>query len=155
MEAALHWIGEHWFDLLQTVGIIGGLLFTAYTVRKDERARQIGNLIAIKQQNREIWKELYERPKLVRVLSKEVDLNREPISTEEWLFVKFLILHLDTVHRAMKAGMFVELEGLQKDIKDFFSSPIPRAIWEKLKWLQDDDFVKFVHGCLTQTKSHR
>lgn len=37
------------------------------------------------------------------------------ISEEENLFVKLLILHLDTVHRAVRTGMFVKLEGVQKD----------------------------------------
>jgi len=69
----LQWIGEHWFDLLQTVGIVGGLFFTAYTTRKDDRSRKIANLIAIKQQYREIWKELYDRPQLGRVLEKAVE----------------------------------------------------------------------------------
>jgi hypothetical protein len=145
---ALHWLGEHWFDLLQTVGIIGGLLFTGYTFRRDERARSIGNLIAIKQQHREIWAELYQRPALFRVLKPDVDLIGQPISNEEWLFVKLLVLHLDSVHRAAKAGMFVTLEGLQKDIKDFFSSPIPKSVWEKVKPFQDQEFVVFVEASL-------
>ena len=89
----LQWIGEHWFDLLQTVGIVGGLLFTARTTLKDDRSRKIANLIAIKQQYREIWKELYDRPQLGRLLEKGVNLNTHPISTEESLFVKLLILH--------------------------------------------------------------
>jgi hypothetical protein len=56
------WLAQHWFDLLQTLGIIGGLTFTGYSLRQDERARRIGYLISIKQQYREIWEELYDRP---------------------------------------------------------------------------------------------
>ena len=145
------WIAEHWFELIQTIGIICGLLFTAYTTRKEERARKIGNLVAIKQQYREIWKELYGRPKLSRVLQRDVDLAKKPISDEEGLFVKLLILHLDTVHRAMKARMFVKLEGLQTDVKEFFASPIPRAVWERMKPLQDAGFVRFVESCLAES----
>jgi hypothetical protein len=138
------WAEQHWFDLLQTVGIVSGFAFTAYELRKEDRSRKISNLIAIKAENREIWKEVYNRPQLARVLETDVDLTKEPISIEEHLFVKLLILHLDTVHRMMKTKMFVKLEGLQKDVAEFFSAPIPRAIWEKMKPLQDDDFVKFV-----------
>jgi hypothetical protein len=151
----LQWVGEHWFDLLQTVGIVGGLLFTAYTTRKDDGSRKIANLIAIKQQYREIWKELYDRPQLARVLEKRVDLKAQPTSLQEWLFVKLLILHLDTVYHAMKADMFVSLEGLQKDIKEFFSSPIPWTIWEKLKPFQDEDFVEFVERCRSGIETPR
>jgi len=142
----LQWIGEHWFDLLQTVGIVGGLLFTAYTIRKDDQSRKIANLIAIKQQYRDIWQEFYNRPQLGRVLKKGVDLTTQPISPEESLFVRLLILHLDSVHRAMKADMFVSLEGLQADIREFFSSPITKAVWEKMRPLQDLDFVCFVEA---------
>lgn len=145
---ALSWITEHWFDLLQTVGIVGGLVFTAYTTHKDEKARRIGNLIAIAGQNQEIWKAVYDRPKLSRVLERDVNLRKQSISDEEGLFVKMLILHLDTVYRAMRAGMFVNLEGLRKDIKEFFSWPIPKAIWEKIKPFQNEDFVRFVEACL-------
>jgi hypothetical protein len=84
---------------------------------------------------------------LARVLEKRVDLEVQPASLQEWLFVKLLILHLDTVYHAMKAEMFVSLEGLQKDIKEFFSAPIPWTIWEKLKPFQDEDFVEFVERC--------
>lgn len=142
------WLAANWFDLLQTLGIVGGLLFTAYAIRKDEKGRKIGNLIAMNQQHHEIWRELYERPELARVLKKEADVNSAPITDAEKLFVNSLILQLSTVYRAMKEGMFVPLEGLKEDIKGFFSLPIPKNIWEENKPLQNKDFVKFVDTCL-------
>ena len=99
----LHWLAEYWFDLTQTVGIIGGLVFAAHTLRKDERARTVSNTIAINEQYSRIWHEFYERPVLARIQKKDVDLNRHPVSDEEALFVKTLILHLDTVRRAIAA----------------------------------------------------
>src|SRR5882762_6064452 len=104
------WIAGHWFELLQTVGIIGGLLLTAYTLRKDEKARKVSNLIAINAQYERIWNEFYARPMLHRVLRTDVDLSREPISDDEYLFVKMLIFHLDAVRWATEAGVFVEIE---------------------------------------------
>lgn len=142
------WISKNWFDLLQTVGIVGGLLFTAYTARKENQGRKIENFIAIKQQHREIWTLPYEHSKLFRVLQTDVDLITKPISDEEELFVKLLILHLDMAHRAIKTGVLVKIEGLDKDIKGFFGAPIPQAIWRKIKRLQDQDFVKFVEASL-------
>jgi hypothetical protein len=142
------WLAQHWFDLLQTLAIIGGLTFTGYSLRQDERARRIGNPIAIKQQYREIWEELYDRPELFRVLKPDANLNQQPISDAERLFVKLLILHLDTVHRAIKDGLFVEIKGIQDDIRDFIRLPIPRAVWDKIKRFQNSDFVAFVNNCL-------
>lgn len=143
-----HWVAEHGFDLVGVVGITSSLLFTAVAFRKDDQSRRISNLIAIKQQYRDIWQEFYDRPSLARVLKADANLNQTPVSNDEFLFVKLLILHLDTVHRAIKTGTFVTLEGLQDDIAQFFTLPIPRFIWEKLRPLQDVDFVAFVEDCL-------
>jgi hypothetical protein len=114
MEA---WFATHWFDAIETVGVISGLLFTAHTIRKDERARQITNMIAINARYTDIWQEFYRRPELSRVLKPGVDLEKEPVTDQEWLFVKMLIIHLDTVRHAMKAGMFVKIEGLKFHVK--------------------------------------
>jgi len=144
--ALVFWLQEHWFDLFQTVGIIGSLLLAAYTTRKDERARRIGNSITISEQYRQIWKELYARPELARVLSDHIELDKQPISSAEELFVNMLILHLGTVYRAMREGMFVKLEGLQKDVGEFFAMPIPKAVWKKARPLQDRDFAEFIES---------
>lgn len=143
----IHWLSEHWFDIFQTVGIISGLLFTAHTVRKDGRAREITNSIAIKDQYRKIWKEMFDHPKLARVLEKTVDVINEPVSKQEEFFVNNLIQHLGTVYRATRFGEFVMLSGLQRDVREFFALPIPRAVWEQIKPFQDSDFVNFVETC--------
>lgn len=145
---AIHWLGEHWFDLFQTVGIVGSLLLAAYTAWKDERARRIGNSIAINGQHRTLWKDIYEHPQLTRVLEKDADVAEIPISIGEELFVTSLVAHLSTVFRAMKHGEFVKLEGLQNDVREFFVLPIPKAVWEKLKPFQDANFSEFVETAL-------
>jgi hypothetical protein len=38
---------QNWFTFLQSLGIIGGLLFTRFSLRTDARVRRIGNLITI------------------------------------------------------------------------------------------------------------
>jgi hypothetical protein len=42
-----NWLRDHWFVLLQSAGIIGGLLFTGISLRIDARVRRVGNLLAI------------------------------------------------------------------------------------------------------------
>lgn len=146
--AAINWILKHWFDLFQTLGILGGFLFTAYTVRKDEQARKITNLIALNERYDYIWSKFYERPELSRVLKADADLLKQPISDMEWLFAKMLIIHLDTVRRAAQAEMFVELKGIKSDIRDFVQLPIPKLVWEKMRPFQDEAFVEFVETAL-------
>jgi hypothetical protein len=147
MEVSL-WFAQHWFDLLQTLGIVGGLFFTAYALRKDEKARRIGNSIAINEQHRKTWRVLFEHPELGRVLSKQVNLAKQPISPGEELFVTGLILHLNTVHQAMQHGEFIKLEGLRRDVDEFFALPIPKIIWTKIKRFQDRRFVEFIEASL-------
>src|SRR6266536_5246214 len=62
------WLAAHWFDCVQIVGLVGGLLLTAYTIHKDARARQISNLIALNERHDDIWRTFYERAQLSRVL---------------------------------------------------------------------------------------
>jgi hypothetical protein len=113
---------------------------------KDVQARRIGNSIAINGQYRTIWKDIYEHPALARVLEKDADAK--DISIGEELFVTTLVAHLGTVYRAMKHGEFVKLEGLQNDVREFFTLPIPKTVWKKLKPLQDAAFVKFIETAL-------
>jgi hypothetical protein len=145
-----NWLAGNWLDLAQTVGIIGGLLFTAHAIRRDERARQITNLLAVSEQSASIWTKLSERSQLSRILKMDVDLSKQHVSDEEWAFIKTLLLHLDTVRRATEAGLFIKIEGLQSDVRFFLSLPIPKAVWEKIKPFQDDDFVAFVENCLKE-----
>lgn len=146
----LHWIEQNGFVLLQSVGIIGGLLFTAISLRVDATVRRVGNLIKLTQHHRDIWTRLYTRPELSRVIHRKPNLSQKPVSYAEQLFVNLLILHLNSAYQAMKNGMSVTPEGLQKDIQSFFSLPIPKIVWERSKGFQDRDFVQFVESCLRQ-----
>ena len=145
----LQWVAQNWFSLFESAGIIGGLLFTAVTLRADTQAQRIGNLIAITKHHHDIWTHLFTHPELIRILDKSVNLKSAPVTDEEELFVNLLILHLNSAYHAMQAGMFVKQEGLQRDIQTFFSLPIPRSIWEATQAFQDADFVKFVEANLS------
>src|ERR1043166_1979638 len=91
----LQWAIHNWFTLLQSVGIIGSLLFTAASLRLDAKARQVGNLMPITKNHREIWGELYERPELARVIDAGVDLEHAPMTREEAPLIRFGVFHLN------------------------------------------------------------
>ena len=148
MISLLNWTGEHWFDLLQTAGIVGGLLFTGIAFRTDTKARRLESLFTITKSHREIWSEIYERPELNRIQDSKADLSAKPVTNEERLFVNFLILHLNNSYQAIRDGLYHRPEGLSDDIRGFFSLPIPRAVWDKSRALQNRDFTKFVDECL-------
>ena len=153
--AFLNWLTHNWFTFLQSAGIIGSLVFTAMALLIDAKERRISNLFVLTKQHRDIWTQLYRRPDLARVLDPDPDLQSEPVTDEEEIFVSLLILHLSSAHAAMRVDMFKRPEGIEADIQEFFSYPIPRKIWDKLRLLQEDEFVAFVEKALTRTGSDR
>lgn len=144
MEILLHWVREHGFDLLGSVGIIASLGFTTLSFRKEESSRRIGNLLTLTAAHRDIWSQLFNRPDLARILEPNPDLIKKPVTDEEDLFVTFLLLHLNATWQAMEEGVFRTRQAVTRDIRWFFSRPIPRSVWEKSKEFQDEDFVRFV-----------
>jgi len=139
------WFIENWFVLLQSIGIIAGLIFTAVALQTDAKVRRIQNLLTLTEHHREIWTKLYERPELSRLLSSD---RERPATVAEELFVNLVVLHLNSVYLATKQGVFTQPEGLQRDIQGFFTLRVPRAVWNRLKVLQDEDFVRFVETAM-------
>lgn len=141
------WVFENWFDLLSAVGIVGGLLFTAVALRSETKTRRIANLLTITANHREIWKQLFAHPNLVRVLDPSVDLRKQPVTNEEEIFVNLVVQHIAGVYYAMNDELVIKVEGLRRDIAQFFSAPIPAAIWERTRRLQNDQLVAFIESC--------
>jgi len=141
-------MAEHWFELSQTVILGAGLFATAASLRTDTKERKIQNLFDLTAAHREIWSVLYDRPQLNRILEANPDLARHPVTPEEELFVHFLILHLRTSFKARLNGLEFDDDAVGADIRDFFSRPIPRRLWENSKKFQDEAFVKFVESHL-------
>ena len=140
----LTWLTLHWLDLLQSISIVGGLLFTGIALRTDARSRRLQSLFAITKNHREIWSECRDRAELGRILDPKANLATKPITEEERMFVTFLILHLKTAYEASRSCFYIPPEALSKDIASFFSLPIPKAVWTKAKEFQDKRFVTFV-----------
>jgi len=148
MEGMGGWFAENWFNVLSGLGVVGSLLFTAVSLRSETKTRRIANLLSLTQNHRELWSELFARPALGRVLDRSANLEKESITVDEGLYVNMVIQHLGSAYEAIKSGLTIKPEGMRRDVGWFFSLPIPKAIWENVKILQNDDFVDFVEGCL-------
>lgn len=145
------WTAGNWFTLLQSLGIIAGLVFTAVSFQTDTRSRRTAHLFTVVEHFRDIWSALYERPGLARVISDSANIEAVPITPEEELLVRMLIFHLATVFRSQNERLLQRFEGLEDDVRWFFSLPVPRSVWQDKKRWQDRDFVQFVEKCLTGT----
>ncbi len=141
------WTSQNWFNLLSAAGIIGGWLFTVYSLRSQTETLRVANLLSITANHREIWKVFLQDKQLARVLDASADIVRQPVTEAERTFVAMMILHVNSVYFATKDELMVTLEGWRRDIAQFLSLPIPREVWEKIKVLQNDDFVSFIESC--------
>lgn len=142
------WISQNWFDLFSAVGIIGGLWFTAVSLRSETKTRRIANLLTITTNHRELWKEFLNNPELSRVLDHSANVAKHPVTQSEEFFVSMIINHVNSVYYAMNDELLMKLEGLRRDIRHVFSLPIPKVVWTKVKPLQNLDFVAFIESSL-------
>ena len=148
----LHWITTHATSLLESAGIIGSLLFTGVTLRRDSRSRHVANLITLTAQHRDIWEKFYDKPHLARVRDTKVDLRKQPPTRDESLFVNLLILHLNCWYQAIRRGEINPPEGLGMDVGNFYGLPIPNHIWQQRKKLHDAEFVSFVDEAIAENR---
>ena len=143
----LRWLAENWFTYLNAVGVVGGLFFTGYSLHSETKTRKIANLLTLAQSHRDVWKEALQEPKLHRVLAIKPDLHRSPVTREEEIFVTLVFQHLGIVVRTMKNELTINPEGLRRDVAEFLALPIPKTVWNRIKHVQDRDFVAFVESC--------
>ena len=148
---------HNWFDILSAVLGICGLWAAVFTIHKDTRARReetkarkISNLLAITANHREVWKEYFMTPKLARIMDLSANVDKEPVTPAELFFVSAVIAHTSSVYEALKDELIIKQEGLRRDVGQFFSLPIPRAVWSQTRLLQNLDFAAFVESSLKQ-----
>ena len=140
------WLAKHWFQLVQTTGIVAGLMFSCWAVYTQSRALRVEALVRLTEGHRAIWQEVFTKPGLLRVTDPTADLLREPVSGEERLFVLLLVLHLQTAFDASRAGIIAPVWGLERDIRAFFALPVPRTVWEGVREFQSPEFRAVVEA---------
>src|SRR5437763_12845497 len=125
------WLTNNWFSLLQSLGIICGLLFTATSIRRDTAARRASDLLSLSERHQDLWSELYRRPELSRIRRKEVDLLGEPVTAAEAEFLRLVFVHFHVGWLLVKRGGLIQMRALKEDVRTFFSLPIPRTVWKE------------------------
>ena len=149
MAAFRDWLTNNWFSLLQSLGIIGGLLFTAISIRRDTAGRRASDLLSLSERHQELWAELYRRPELTRIRNREVDLIAAPLTSAEQDFLRLVLVHFYTGFLLARKGALLQMRALKADVRTFFSLPLPRAVWKDARNEMDPKFVDFVEA---QTK---
>lgn len=142
------WITEEWFLLLQGTGIVGSLWYAGRSLQLDARVRRVGHLMQIVEHHHRIWAELFERPELARIRETDLDLEKNPITGDEEVFVTQVIIHLAAVFEASRSDVIVPFDSADADIKQFFTRPIPRSVWNRKREFQNRAFVSYLDELL-------
>lgn len=142
------WLDQNWFTLIQTLGILGSIWLTRAALRRDARARKLGDYLVLAGHHRELWSEIHRHAQLARVLQPEVDLLASPMSIAEAEFLNIAIVHFQSGWLVAKDGGLITLDVLMADVRAFFSLPLPRAVWEQTRHMRDPNYVRFIEQAM-------
>src|SRR5258708_39773837 len=106
-------------QILSAVGIIGGLFFTAVSLRSEAKTRRIANLLTLTHNQRELLNVFYQNLELTRILDPSADIKSLPVNQGEEIYTSALIQHLSSAYRAMQSDLTVKPEGLRRDVGAF------------------------------------
>jgi hypothetical protein len=149
MGALSSWLNGNWFNVIQTVGIIGSLWLATGAANRDARAKEIINLLSLSEHHRDLWREVPQRKDLKRVFQADANVRLTPPTVAETEFLNLVIVHFQTGWWIARAGGMTTLNEMRSDIRDFFTLPLPRAVWLKTKEFRNRQFVKFVERALS------
>jgi hypothetical protein len=149
MEKVLAWLADNWFPLVQSGGIIAGLGFTGWSLRRDGEERMVSARLGLAEHHRELWAEFHRRPDLARLLRDDADLVAQPVTTAEDEFLNVVIYHFQTCWELGRSGGLVSLKALRTDTRAFFAHPIPLAVWRRSRNRRDPEFCEFMEEAMT------
>jgi hypothetical protein len=135
------------FNVIQTVGIIGSLWMGILAAHREAKAKETENLLTIAEQHRELWVEAHQRKELGRIFLENADMT-EAVSIAETVFLRLVISHFQSIWLVANAGGLLTLKELALDAGEFFSLPLPRAVWEKTKATRNPKFVRFIERAM-------
>jgi hypothetical protein len=138
------WVKANGFDFISSIGVIASLLFSGVGFHSEAKTRRIANLLALTENQRELWSDFYKQPELHRVLEKNVDLVTAPVRKDEEIFVILVIHHLNSAFQAIQSDLVRSPEKLNEDVASLLALPIPNAVWATVEPYLDRRFVKFV-----------
>lgn len=140
----LPWLAEHWSAILGDTGIIAGLFFSGLGFWTETRVRRAQTAMEITKHHRELWMYYDDHPEIHALFDEDRDMAARPLTGKEAHFVSFLLNHIRATFYDRNAGIYVQPECLDLDIRVTFSCPAPRLAWEQTKKYHDAKFVAFI-----------
>lgn len=124
-------------------GLLGSLTFL------DERRRERGKTAGeIAKGHRELYAYIRSIPGSAGFFDRSRDLAASPRTNVETQCVCEALVHLSWALAEHAAGRYDLPEGLEEDIRNFFSYPVRWDAWQELKRFQDGRVVRRVERAL-------
>ena len=149
------WASQNFLNLFTAVVLLGSLWCSIIVIRRQTKAmedeaeaRRSANLLAITANHRELWKVPLLYPALARVIDPMADVVKQPPTAAEEFFMSMAISHASSTYETLKHELLPEQEGLRRDVRSFYSLPVPNAVWQGTKLLQNQDFAAFIESSL-------
>lgn len=142
------WLAEHWFPLVQTLGIVGSFAIASRSLSLDSRSRRAELHFMMTASHREIWEHYVNTPALAATLDPGRSLVANPPLPSEERFVLLVLLHTATVHHAVELRALRQWPGWRADVKAFFSLPVPRTVAKRFLEFQEPGFRRFLEDLL-------
>jgi len=144
------WFESNWTNLVQSLGVIASLLFTAISIRSNTRARQASDFLTLAERFNEVWSETGRNPSLHRIFDTECDLVEKPITAEEREYLNKIFVHYYVSWLLIdKKQSLLPRTALKIDAQHFFILPIPNRVWTETRQTRDPRFVSFVEESLS------
>ncbi|MGA2871589.1 MAG: hypothetical protein ABSF34_20800 [Verrucomicrobiota bacterium] len=112
------------------------------------RIRRMDMLVNITQHHRTIWLKFFDSPSLERIFMESPDLDKDPVTEDEAMFVQLIMLHLTTILTAVRKGLLPKTADQDADLKAFFRLPIPQITWRRTKILYDPATRRYIDELL-------
>ena len=77
-----------------------------------------------------------------------MDLVANPVTNVEEEFLNLVFVHFNTGWQLAGTGAFVSRDELARDVRSFFSLPLPARVWEQTRHARDSRFCDFIERCL-------
>ena len=143
-----------WIDVVQLLSIVIGFGFTIRELRVSSKLRKFDVFWRITQSHREVWRPVVDDASLKRVLLEDVDLEQEPLTVQEEVFLNSVVLHVESVYEAHERGFYSLGKHVTKDIRDFFRLPLPALAWTRIKEYQTKQLLDFIDGGAAEATDH-
>lgn len=146
------WLSANWFNLVQTIAILAGLIFSGLALRQNAAATRVSTQLAVATNHRELWQNVIDKPALARIFESSPTPGM-PTHDERW-FLTLVINHANIAFLALsKSADEDQRKALEDDYRLILGTPLARQVWDEVKNFQDAGFREFVEAALRRTET--